>query len=73
MPHSPYFGAGLLATLHMAAALPDEGLVEHMYYDLDASPFAAAIRPQHGSFALPNGPGLGCEPDQAVLRRYAVA
>ncbi len=63
MPHCPYFGAGLLATLHMAAALPSESLIEHMYYDLAASPFAAAIQPQHGGFALPSGTGLGCEPD----------
>jgi L-alanine-DL-glutamate epimerase-like enolase superfamily enzyme len=72
MPHCPYFGPGLLATLHMVAALPAEGsLVEHMYYDLAASPFAAALETRGGSFALPEGPGLGCEPDAEVLRRHA--
>jgi len=71
MPHCPYFGAGFLATLHMVAALPGESLIEHMYYDLATSPFAAAIQPQRGSFVLPKGPGLGCEPDPEVLHRYA--
>ncbi len=73
MPHCPYFGPGLLATLHMAAALPGESLIEHMYYDLAASPFAAAIQARHGGFTLPSGPGLGCEPDPEVLRRHAAA
>ncbi|GGC60545.1 enolase [Siccirubricoccus deserti] len=73
MPHCPYFGAGFIATLHMVAALPGESLVEHMYYDLETSPFAAAIQPQRGSFTVPEGPGLGCEPDPEVLRRYAAA
>ncbi|WP_149541259.1 mandelate racemase/muconate lactonizing enzyme family protein [Siccirubricoccus phaeus] len=71
MPHCPYFGAGFVATLHMVAALKGESLVEAMYYDLAASPFAAWIQPQRGSFTLPEGPGLGCEPDPEVLRRYA--
>ncbi|HEY4253178.1 MAG TPA: mandelate racemase/muconate lactonizing enzyme family protein [Roseomonas sp.] len=71
MPHSPYFGAGLLATLHMAAALPGDCLVEHMYRDLAANPFAAALQPRGGSFVLPDGPGLGCEPDPEVMRRHA--
>jgi D-galactarolactone cycloisomerase len=71
MPHSPYFGAGLLATLHMAAALTGDCLVEHMYRDLAANPFAAALQPRGDSFILPEGPGLGCEPDPEVLRRYA--
>jgi L-alanine-DL-glutamate epimerase-like enolase superfamily enzyme len=71
MPHCPYFGAGFIATLHMVAALPEASLVEHMYYDLAASPFAGAIQPQRGSFTLPDGPGLGCEPDPEVLQRYA--
>jgi L-alanine-DL-glutamate epimerase-like enolase superfamily enzyme len=71
MPHCPYFGAGFIATLHMVASLPGESLIEHMYYDLAASPFATAVQPQRGSFAVPTGPGLGCEPDPDVLRRYA--
>ena len=30
-PHSPYFGPGLLATLHVLAAAPQEMLVERLY------------------------------------------
>lgn len=45
-PHCPYFSPGLFATLHMAA-LPGENLIEHLYHDLAASPFAAAIQPRH--------------------------
>ncbi|MDB5380643.1 MAG: hypothetical protein JWO26_275 [Rhodospirillales bacterium] len=70
MPHSLYFGAGLLATRHMAAALPGECMVEIMYRDLAENPFAAALQPRDGGFVLPDGPGLGREPDEGAVRRH---
>jgi L-alanine-DL-glutamate epimerase-like enolase superfamily enzyme len=71
MPHSPYFGAGFLATLHIAAAMPDTPLIERFYMDLAASPYGDVINVQDGVFRLPDGPGLGCEPDLDVLREFA--
>ena len=38
-PHSPYFGPGLIASVHICAALPGQPPVERFYCDLDASPF----------------------------------
>src|SRR5690606_10595869 len=38
MPHSPYFGPGLLATLHVCAARAPDALIEIYYCDLEASP-----------------------------------
>jgi L-alanine-DL-glutamate epimerase-like enolase superfamily enzyme len=68
-PHSPYFGPGLVATIHFAAARPEVEQVEvfgcrmelDMFGDLDL----------HGpDLAVPDGPGLGVEPDPEFLERY---
>ena len=72
-PHSPYFGPGLLATLHILAAAPQEMLVERLYVDLEASLFGDLVTARDGMMTVPDGPGLGCDPDEAVVARYRVA
>ena len=72
-PHSPYFGAGFIATLHVCAAFGGNAMIERYFCDLDASPFGRAIDPVNGVFRVPDGPGLGVEPDPAVLQRYGDA
>ena len=37
-PHSPYFGPGLIATIHFAASIPERPTIERFYLDLEASP-----------------------------------
>jgi L-alanine-DL-glutamate epimerase-like enolase superfamily enzyme len=71
MPHSPYFGAGFLATLHVAAAMPDAPLIERFYMEVDASPYGDIINVQDGVLRLPDGPGLGREPDLEVIREFS--
>lgn len=70
-PHSPYFGPGFLATLHVAAALVERPMVEVLWADMAANPFDAWVRAADGKVAVPAAPGLGCDPDPAVLARYA--
>ena len=70
-PHSPYFGPGFLATLHIAAALVEQPLIEVLWLEMEANPFDPWVRPQGGTLAVPSGPGLGCDPDPAILARYA--
>jgi D-galactarolactone cycloisomerase len=72
VPHSPYFGPGLLATLHMAAGFEHETMIEYSFVDLGANPLGDAIAVKDGRIALPRGPGLGRDPDPAVLERYRV-
>jgi L-alanine-DL-glutamate epimerase-like enolase superfamily enzyme len=72
VPHSPYFGPGLLATLHVAATLNFETMIEYSYCDLGANPLGNAIAVANGKIAVPMGPGLGRDPDPAVLAQYAV-
>ncbi len=72
-PHSPYFGPGLLATLHVIAAAGREMLVERLYVDLEASLFSDLVEAPEGCMRVPEGPGLGCDPDPAVLARFRAA
>jgi L-alanine-DL-glutamate epimerase-like enolase superfamily enzyme len=71
VPHCPYFGPGLLASLHVLATLPDEALGEFFYYEtLEASLYGDAIVPVDGALRVPQGPGLGLDPDPDVIREY---
>ncbi len=70
-PHSPYFGPGFIATLHIAAALVERPLVEMLWLDMEANPFDPWVRASGGRVRVPQGPGLGCDPDPALLARYA--
>ena len=72
MPHSPYFGPGFLATLHLLAARGTPGgMIERYHMDLEASLYGELIDPVKGQFAVPTGPGLGRDPDPHVLKTYA--
>jgi L-alanine-DL-glutamate epimerase-like enolase superfamily enzyme len=71
VPHSFYHGPGLLAAVHVTAALggPD-GLVEWRHSGLEAYPCGPGLGPAGGRIAVPQGPGLGFDPDPGVLRAY---
>ncbi len=71
-PHSPYFGPALLATIHLCAAIAPETPVEAYFFDLDPGPFGEAVLPRGARFAVPQGPGLGCDPDPGMLRQCAL-
>ena len=72
VPHSPYVGMGLIASLHVMAAMPDAVVAEHRNCDLEASPIGDWVRAEDGYLRVPDGPGLGVEPDLKVLERYRV-
>lgn len=67
MPHCPYFGAGLLATLHILAAHAVETPIEVYFADLALPPYGAALDVRDGFMRVPDAPGLGLEPDPAAL------
>ncbi len=70
VPHSYYFGAGLAATLHLITATPGVPYVEFPPGELAAPLLAAPIRCVDGFVGVPDVPGLGADPDPAVLARY---
>jgi D-galactarolactone cycloisomerase len=73
MPHSPYFGPGLIATLHVIAACVPDAMAERFYCELEATPLGDAIAAQDSHMKVPQGPGLGIDVDESVIARYRVA
>ncbi|WP_175687372.1 mandelate racemase/muconate lactonizing enzyme family protein [Burkholderia anthina] len=71
VPHCFYYGAGLLATAHVVATLPDDVALEIPYLDWPER-LHAAQRPG-ARLRLPDTPGLGFVPDDAVLARNTIA
>lgn len=72
VPHSAYFGPGLLASIHCCAAQAQEVWVERFYCDFAENPFGEAINPKNGRIAVPQGPGLGIDPDPALLNKMKI-
>jgi L-alanine-DL-glutamate epimerase-like enolase superfamily enzyme len=73
VPHSPYFGPGFLATLQLMS-VRDEGFIEMFYMKRPACLWRGRIDTDaNGSIEVPQGPGLGYEPDRDVMERYRVS
>jgi L-alanine-DL-glutamate epimerase-like enolase superfamily enzyme len=73
IPHSPYFGPGFLATLHLMAAR-GEGYIEVFYMKRAASLWGDSVNADaNGDIAVPQGAGLGYEPDLKVMEQYRVS
>lgn len=70
MPHSPYFGPGHYATLQMAGALDEFGMFEHLYVQPEAWFGGEPLCPERGQMAIGRRPGIGFEPDLAVIERF---
>jgi L-alanine-DL-glutamate epimerase-like enolase superfamily enzyme len=69
-PHSFYDGPAFLGGLHVNAAMGQNSLVEWRFFDLESRLYGDAAIPEGGSIAVPQGPGLGFDPDPDVIRRY---
>lgn len=72
-PHSPYFGPGFIATLHIAAALVERPLIEVLWLEMEGNPFGSWVTTTNGKVRVPQGPGLGCDPDPDLVARYSEA
>jgi L-alanine-DL-glutamate epimerase-like enolase superfamily enzyme len=73
VPHTYYDGPGLLAAIQATAALGTvESMIEWRHFDLQARIYGDALRPEGGRIAVPAGPGLGLDPDPAVIAAYRI-
>jgi L-alanine-DL-glutamate epimerase-like enolase superfamily enzyme len=73
IPHSPYYGPGFLATLQLMS-LRDDGFIEMFYMKRAACLWRGRVDPDaNGRVEVPQGPGLGYEPDTDVMERYRVS
>ena len=70
MPHSPYFGPGYHATIQLMAARTECELFEYLYIEPEAWLDPSIPLPINGAIEVPDKPGIGFEPDPAVLSRY---
>lgn len=71
-PHCALFGPGQIATIHLTAAERRPPLFERLYLDFESELFRDAAVVVDGRLAVPQGPGLGVEPDPAVIAQYRV-
>jgi L-alanine-DL-glutamate epimerase-like enolase superfamily enzyme len=68
VPHSPYFGPGYLATLHILAAKQKEVPLERFFCDLGHMPYGHSVPIENGWVQIPDRPGLGPDPDEELMR-----
>jgi len=71
--HSPYFGPGFVASMHMLAVHTGEKApIERLFGKLEASLYGDLFDPDSdGCLKMPTGPGLGVDPDPNVMRDFA--
>src|SRR3954452_1920199 len=73
-PHSPYFGPGLLATLQLLALRDDGSFVEMFYMKRAGCLWRGGVDVDaNGDVAVPQGPGIGYEPDRDVMEKFRVS
>jgi L-alanine-DL-glutamate epimerase-like enolase superfamily enzyme len=70
IPHSPYVGPALIATLQVLAAHKNELVCEHRSVALEAHPIGDCVVSKDGYLKVPEGPGLGFEVDEDLVRKY---
>jgi L-alanine-DL-glutamate epimerase-like enolase superfamily enzyme len=69
MPHVFYDGPGLLAAIHVTAALGTaDAMIEWRDFDLEAEFYSGILSPKDGRIQVPQNPGLGIDPDPDVIR-----
>ena len=69
-PHSPLYGPGWIASVHVVAAMQEDTLAEFYYADLEACPIGDMIYPKNGFMNVPQKPGLGISVDEKVIAKY---
>ncbi len=73
-PHSPYFGPGLLATLQLLALRDDGSFVEMFHMKRAGCLWGGRVDVDgHGDVEVPQGPGIGYEPDRDVMEKFRVS
>jgi L-alanine-DL-glutamate epimerase-like enolase superfamily enzyme len=71
MPHAFYDGPGLLAAMHTTAALGTaHSMIEWRCFDVEAPIYGDALTAERGRVSVPQGPGVGIDPDPEVIRAY---
>jgi L-alanine-DL-glutamate epimerase-like enolase superfamily enzyme len=71
-PQVAFFGPGYLASLHLLAAQRTEASLERLYLELAHVPYGGTVPIVAGWVDVPEGPGLGADPEaDLVAGRYS--
>jgi L-alanine-DL-glutamate epimerase-like enolase superfamily enzyme len=61
----------LLAAIHATAALGTaDSMIEWRWFNLEASIYGDALRTKQGRISVPQGAGLGIDPDTDIIRTF---
>jgi L-alanine-DL-glutamate epimerase-like enolase superfamily enzyme len=72
VPHAFFFGPGYLATLHAIAAKARTAPLERLFADVGFTAYASTVPVANGGVDVPDGPGLGADPETELLEHYGV-
>jgi L-alanine-DL-glutamate epimerase-like enolase superfamily enzyme len=67
-PQVAFFGPGFLASLHLIAAQETEVSLERLYVELAHVPYGRTVPIERGEVRVPDGPGLGADPEPALAQ-----
>ncbi|MGE5219245.1 MAG: mandelate racemase/muconate lactonizing enzyme family protein [Chloroflexota bacterium] len=70
VPNAFYIGPAFLAVLHCMAAKEKDSPLERMFADFGATPFARTVPVVNGGVEVPQGPGLGADPEDDLIARF---
>lgn len=70
LPHCPYFGPGLIATLHLAAVQPQVPQIEYLFVEPAGWLYPVEQLREGNRLQVPQGPGLGLDIDLQVAERF---
>ena len=70
VPHAFFFGPGYLATLHALAAIRRAAPLERLFADIGFTPYAQTVPVVNGVVEVPEGPGLGADPEPELIERF---
>lgn len=72
VPHSPFVGPALAATVHIIASRKEDLYCENRFCDLGANVMGPGVVAKDGAFEVTDAPGLGLAVDEKAVARYRV-
>ena len=72
MPNAFYIGPAYLAALHCVAAKEKDSPLERMFADFGFTPFSKTVPVINGGIEVPQGPGLGGDPEDDLIAQFRV-
>jgi L-alanine-DL-glutamate epimerase-like enolase superfamily enzyme len=71
-PNAFYIGPAYLAALHCVAAKDKASPLERMFADFGFTPFSKTVPVINGGIEVPQGPGLGADPEDELIAQFRV-